>query len=177
MTESMPPKLANLARELHLGKLEVRFGYRPGLVGSALMVFLIFLGASAVVGLFRVVFEDGGPVLAVVDLAVLAMVAWRVRRTYARFRGGVYLFEGGVAEAYRNQVKKVFTWSEIKRVQRHRTLTLVNFIPILFEDEYLILAHREDLDEADGMLLDSRLIRARQAVEMIADRIGQTDPV
>ena len=58
-----------------------------------------------------------------------------------------------------------------------RTLTLLNFIPILFEDEYLIMTHREDLNEADGMLLDSRLMGTRQAVRMIASRIGQTGPI
>jgi hypothetical protein len=166
----VPPKLADLARELQLGELEVRFGYRPGVVGSA---FLVLFAVPAVVGLFRLVFEAGGPVLAAVDLVALALVAWRVRRMYVRFRGGVYLFEGGIAEAYRDHVKKVFTWSEVKAIQRHRTLTVLNFIPVLFEDEYLITAQREDLKEADDMLLDSKLIGARQAVRMIANRIGQ----
>ncbi|GAA4524694.1 hypothetical protein [Amycolatopsis samaneae] len=100
MSAALPPNLADLARERRLGELEDRFGYRPGVAGALL---LAFVGSTAAGNLVRVVSGAAGTAEGVATVVVLALVAWRVRRMCARLRGGVYLFEGGIAEAYGNR--------------------------------------------------------------------------
>jgi hypothetical protein len=164
---TLPSRLEALVRELKLGELEHRFGYRPGILGAVFSIYVLWVMVpmliQAVAGKFG---EFRGVLIAVSGLSLCA-VAWHFWRVYVRFKGGVYIFTGGIAEAYGNKVKKVFTWKEVQSVTRSGTLTTLNSIPFMFERHYIVAALRDDLGLNDYMQLHSTLVQFHHVALLI----------
>ncbi len=165
----MPPELADLARQLRLGEFEFRFGYEPRVLTA---IVVISVGISATVS-FVGALAVGAWVFCVTSLLVLAGVGWWGHRTRVRARGGVYLFEGGIAEAYAGKVVKIFTWKEIQSVQR-RTVVMIGFLPLPFfvDREWVLYAFREDVAEVDGMIIRGTLDQRQVLLRIVEARAG-----
>ena len=151
----VPPDLADLARQLRLGEVQFRFGYRPHVITAIVVITAAIFDGAAFVGAL----VSGALGACALSLPVLAVAGWWVHRTRVRARGGVYVFEGGIAEAYAGKVVKIFSWTEIRALQR-RTVYLIGFLPLPFfvDREWVLFAYREDVAEIDGMVVRGTLI-------------------
>jgi hypothetical protein len=133
---SLPPQLRAAVRRHDLGGLEQRVRHRPSIWSTIGVVFLVIAAAEFARA-------DVTAPISIAALVVAPIVAaYWLFTTRSKLRGGLFVFQNGIADVYGRYVQTVLTYREISRVSELTTIYLLNLIPVGQERECTITATR-----------------------------------
>jgi len=133
---SLPPQLRAAVRRHDLGRLEQRVRHRPSIWSTIGVIFLVIAAAEFARA-------DVTAPISIAALVVAPIVAaYWLFSTRTKLRGGLFVFQNGIADVYGTYVQTVLTYQEISRVGELTTIYLLNLIPVGWQHECTITATR-----------------------------------
>jgi len=153
---SLPPQLRAAVRRHDLGRLEQRVRHRSSTLSTVGVIMLVLAAAEFAQA------DITAPISIAALVVVPVVAAYWLFSTRSKLRGGLFVFQNGIADVYGKYVQTVFTYKEISHVGELTTIYLLNLIPIGREHECTVTATRA------GQSIQLTLTSAYQDMKSVA---------